>query len=231
LKQALVIGDSHVDTTVGMVNVLHDVLGKLGYDAQFAGLGGATARDWLKGLHETGKVSRVNGSKTVQVADLPKGVDLLIVSLGTNDAAVYAKEGGNPAKLRADLADKVVSEVSQIAAYFTPKATLWLGPPWLNPAKPGAAKWNTNETIQDVYDAAVRAGVPVFDSRRATYAPVQAGAGDGVHVGKAGYVAWADAVGVQVASTLAGVKTVGWVVAGLAFAGLLLLRKRVAGVA
>jgi len=181
-KVALVVGDSHVDHS-NLAKHLKKELEGLGYEVKVAGAVGTTAASWLS----NDKVCRTNDkSVCVDKPSLPKNPDLLIISLGTNDIAASASSGGDQdAK-----ADKIVDQVTQLAQYFSPAKVLWVGPPWFR----DNWKWAKNAYAQPLYQAAARANAPIFDSREATRAAVEAGSGDGVHLGDKGAKAWATAI-------------------------------------
>jgi len=174
MKTALIVGDSHVDPVFFLGAELARLLVAQGYTVTVAGVGGTSAQSWL-----TSPVCRPG--RCVDVDTLPKRPDLLLVSLGTNDAANMALSKGQP--------EPIVSAMQKVVARFSPKASIWIGPPWL-----GDRGWYKNEHTARLYDAAQRAGVPIFDSRAATRAAVELGSGDGVHLGAAGSKTWAAAV-------------------------------------
>jgi lysophospholipase L1-like esterase len=174
VKTALIIGDSHVDPVFFLGAELGRGLTAQGYTVTVAGVGGTSAISWL-----SSPVCRPG--RCVDVATLPQRPDLLLVSLGTNDAANMALSRGQP--------EPIVAAMQKVLARFSPKASIWIGPPWL-----GDRGWYRNEHTAKLYAAAHAAGVPIFDSRDATRAAVEAGDGDGVHLRAAGSKAWAAAV-------------------------------------
>ena len=182
--KALIVGDSHVDHS-NLAKYLKEGLAALGYDATAAGAVGTTAATWLA----NDKICRTNDkSVCVDKLALPKSPDLLIVSLGTNDLAAAAASGGDQdAK-----ADKIVEQVTQLIQYFSPGKVLWVGPPWFR----DNWQWAKNAYAQPLYQAAARANAPIFDSRVVTKEAVEAGSGDGVHLGDKGSQAWAKAIAV-----------------------------------
>lgn len=183
--RALIIGDSHVDHST-LAKQLTKELKALGYDdVTAAGVGATAATTWLN----NDKVCRPKKDYCVDKTTLPKNPDLLIISLGTNDSGNAAAGGGDLAAK----ADKNVERIKQIIEYFAPVKTLWVGPPWMG----DKLKWYTNANMAHIYDAAARAGVPIFDSRVATRPLVEAGSGDGVHLGSKGSQAWAKAIAVE----------------------------------
>ena len=101
MKTALVIGDSHVDTTDAYLKnkktanfglILAGKLAAQGFAVTTAGVGGSTVADWLK-------ATVCRSGKCVTPGDLPKSPDLLIVVLGSNDMG----KGGNAASVVATL--------------------------------------------------------------------------------------------------------------------------------
>lgn len=179
MNTALIIGDSHVDPTNGMPfgQELTSLLLAQGYDVWLNGVGASNAHMWAT----TNPVCN-NTGRCVNKSDLPKNPDLLLVSLGTNDAANAAAGGQSVAAAVADLQKTIGS--------FAPKSSIWIGPPWMRET----VAYYTNDAMAKLYDAAAAANVPIFDSRPATQQAVQAGSGDGVHLGEAGAKIWAAAV-------------------------------------
>lgn len=200
MKTALVIGDSHVDTTDAYLKnkktanfglILAGKLAAQGYTVTTAGVGGSTVADWLK-------TTVCRSGKCVTPGDLPKSPDLLIVVLGSNDMG----KGGNPAS--------VVANFVALANRFTPKRVLWVGPPQMR-----SSTGYNNANMAKLYAAA---GGSIFDSRPSTRAAVDAGDGDGIHSGPASAEAWASAV-----ASAAGDNSMLWIVGlglglGLAYA-------------
>jgi lysophospholipase L1-like esterase len=175
-KTALIIGDSHVEPASPFAQKLGALLEAQGFTVTIAGVGSSNARQWA-----TQKIVSRTGRSVVQ-ANLPHGPDLLLISLGTNDAANAA--AGGPA------VSTVPPEIKQIVSAYAPGSWLWIGPPWMR----DNAQFYLNDAMQKLYAAAHGAGVPIFDSRPSTKAIVQAGSGDGIHLGPQGAGLWADAV-------------------------------------
>lgn len=179
---ALVIGDSHVDSS-GLAAPLRDGLKSLGYTVTMAGVGATAAATWT----DKNPVCRPKKDKCVDKDTLPKGIDLLVVSLGTNDAANASAANADKSKE----ASKTVSKILQLKDFFGAKNMFWIGPP----AMADTMNHYTNENMEYIYKAASAAGVPVFDSRPLTQKLRETkGDQDAVHFyGKKGK-AWADAV-------------------------------------
>ena len=185
MPTALIIGDSHVDGGA-LGSALQVRLQALGYTVTRAGVGATSARSWTK---PPPKVCRPDKSKCVELADLPHNTDLLVISLGTNDAANCAAGGYNPTTYNAE----TVQRISQLATEFGAARTIWVGPPWQR----GSVKWYTQPAMDALYAAAELSppsGVELFDSRPVTRETVQAGSGDGVHPGTQAATAWAGAI-------------------------------------
>ena len=206
----LIIGDSHVDTTDAYLNsktvcfgdVLAKKLSALGHKVTVAGVGGTTVADWL-----TDEVSRKG--KSVKPSDLPQAPDMLLVVLGSNDMG----KGGNAAD--------VVASFPKLISRFNPAQSLWIGPPRMR-----SSSGYNNENMAKLYDAAAAAGVPIFDSRPATTAAVDAGSGDGIHSGPKSAEAWANAVveklGGGSSSTSSSVTKPVLIIGGIVLAGVVL---------
>lgn len=175
MKTALIIGDSHVDPVFTLGGELSRLLAAQGYTVTVAGVGGTSARSWLT----QNPVCRPG--RCVDLDTLPKRPDLLLVSLGSNDIANMALSKGQP--------EPIVTDTQKLIARFAPAASIWIGPPWF-----GDRGYYRNDQAARLYDAAQRAGVPIFDSRPSTRAAVEGGLGDGVHLGAAGSKGWAAAV-------------------------------------
>lgn len=172
MATALIIGDSHVDT-FPLATELKRLLSAKGYTVTVAGVGGSSAKQWLT----QNPVCRPNRDWCVDVNTLPQRPDLLLVSLGTNDAAIMALSKGQP--------EPRSSRTCRSSSHAFRRR---LPPPWLGD-KVGIATYTAK-----IYDAAERAGVSIFDSRPSTRGPVEGGSGDGVHLGAAGAKIWAAAI-------------------------------------
>jgi lysophospholipase L1-like esterase len=180
MTTALIIGDSHVDPTNGMPfgQELVKLLLAQGYDVWLNGVGATNAYLWANTNPVCNSVGRC-----VNKNDLPKNPDLLLVSLGTNDAAGAARGGGQSVT-------QAVADLQKTIGSFAPKSSIWIGPPWMRET----VQYYTNDAMAKLYAAASNANVPIFDSRPATQQAVQAGSGDGVHLGAEGAQVWAAAV-------------------------------------
>lgn len=213
MPTALIIGDSMVDNSP-LAKRLGDLLTADGYQVTQAGLGATSTGSW----DDQDVVKRAH--KTVDTGALPKGVDLLIVSLGTNDAANANRAGGDLAKKAAGAAGRIV----KIAGIYQAKRTVWVLPPWLR----GNVAWYTQPAAEFIYAAAPavqgQQGVELFDSRPVTKADVLAGSGDGVHPGAKLQRKWADAV--HAAIRAGGKRTSLWLVAGVAVAAAIWYARR-----
>jgi hypothetical protein len=181
MKTALVIGDSHVDHSA-LAKYLKNELAAQGYTATFAGVQSAAATTWLNNQ----VVCRPKKDYCVDQNELPKNPDLLVISLGTNDVAGAASSGGDLAAK----CDQIVQRIVRLADKYAPAKLVWVGPPWFK----DTWQWAKNEYSAALYAAANRAGVAIFDSREPTKAAVQAGSGDGVHLGDKGSKVWAQAI-------------------------------------
>lgn len=187
MPSVLIIGDSHVDLTP-FAGKLKGRLEKAGWSVTRAGLGATTAGSWI-----SGHPCRLGSNVCHKVSELPHGTDLLLICLGTNDAANQAKaKSKQPAG-----AEKTANRIVALAKEFGASRTIWILPPWQR----GPSKWYSQQAMDVLYTSAPVAeaqGVELFDSRPATRALVEAGSGDGVHPGSKGAEAWADAVVAQV---------------------------------
>ena len=180
MPTALIIGDSHVDKSA-MASEIRKQLEQVGWKVTVAGVGSTSAGSW-KG----NSVCRVGEKNCLQRDTLPKGVDLLIVSLGTNDLANAAAAKANFQKR----ADQCIDRVTSLKYDFQAKKLFWIGPPWMG----DKMKWYRNEYLAPLYDQAKIRGIEIFDSRPVTKPLVEAGSGDGVHLGAKGQRAWASEV-------------------------------------
>jgi hypothetical protein len=176
-QTAVVIGDSHVDHSP-LASELTRLLIAQGYTVTIAGVGASTAALWLS----KNPVCRPKGDWCVDKTALPKNPDLLVVSLGTNDAANMSVSGGRD--------EPIVAQVKQLASSFNPKKWFWIGPPWMG----DKARGYLNSSMARLYNAAAAAGVEIYDSRPVTKPLVEAGSGDGVHLGVQGQKIWAGAI-------------------------------------
>lgn len=210
--KALIIGDSMVDNSP-LAKRLGELLAADGYEVTQAGLGATSADSWDDG----DVITRPH--KSVDSGALPKGADLLIISLGTNDGANANRAGGD----QKAKAEKTASRITQIAKYYGAARTVWVLPPWLR----GNVKWYTQDAVEPVYAAAPLAeGVELFDSRPVTKDAVMAGSGDGVHPGAKLQRQWADAVYRQIKQGGSDSFPLWLAVAGAVVLGVLLARRR-----
>lgn len=181
MKTAVIIGDSHVDPSGGMPfgAALKARLEQLGFTVTQAGVGATNAHQWATQTNVCNNVGRC-----VNQTNVPHKPDLLVISLGTNDAANALAGGPSMATS--------VADVQRIIKQYAPSDVFWVGPP---ATRQGTAyTYYTNAGVAKYYDAARAAGASIFDSRPVTKPFVDAGSGDGVHLGPQGGTAWADAV-------------------------------------
>ena len=187
MPSALIIGDSHVHATAFGYR-LEKKLKDAGWDVKRAGLGATSTASWTGGHPCVPKTNTC-----YYVKDLPKGTDLLLICLGTNDSA-----NANRGKLNLPkYAEKVAGRIVELAKTFGAKRTLWIMPPWQR----GNKDWYKQDAADILYTGAPLAeaqGVETFDSRPATKDLVMGGDGDGIHPGNKGGEAWATAVMEQV---------------------------------
>lgn len=180
MKTAVILGDSHVDPSGNMPfgRALKARLEQLGYTVSQVGVGGTNAYQWA---HQSNVCNNVG--RCVDQNNVPHRPDLLVISLGTNDAANALAGGRSMASS--------VADVQRIIQQYAPSKVFWVGPP---ATREGTAyKFYTNAGVARYYDAADTAGMSIFDSRPVTKPFVDAGSGDGVHLGAKGGAAWADA--------------------------------------
>lgn len=182
MPTAVIIGDSHVDGSY-FGKKLEKKLQGAGFDVQRYGVGATSTGSWIGG-------NPSNKSKAVNTDDIPRGADLLLICLGTNDAANANRANKDMAKFALVVADRI----AQLTAAFGAKRTIWILPPWLR----GTTPWYDQESADFIYGGAAASGVELFDSRPSTRAFVESGDGDGVHTGSKGSEAWANAVMAQV---------------------------------
>jgi lysophospholipase L1-like esterase len=201
-KTALIIGDSHVEPISPFAKALAAKLKAQGYVVTIAGVGSSNAHMWAT----QNQVCRPGWC--VDKTKLPRHPDLLVLSLGTNDAA-NASAGGPSV-------EKAVADLKRTIAYFAPKKWFWVGPPWMR----DNAQFYYNKAMSQLYAAASRAGVSIFDSRPSTKAAVQAGSGDGVHLGPQGAQLWANATAKAI-SEMGTLMTIGIALGALGIVGAL----------
>lgn len=188
MPSALIIGDSHVEPAGAFGPDLAKLLQAQGYSVTVAGVGSSNGMMWATRQ----VVCRPDKSWCVDQSKLPHSPDLLIVSLGTNDAA-NAAAGGRSVSL-------AVADIKKAISSYNAKQTFWIGPP----ATRGNVKYYTNAAVDAFYNAA---GSAVFDSRPVTSQHLNTG--DGVHLYGSGAQAWANA-----AVAAIGKKPFPWVAVG-----------------
>lgn len=204
MKTAVIIGDSHVDPSGNMPFgvELKKRLEALGYTVSQVGVGATNAYQWANQTNVCNNVGRCVDQRTV-----PHNPDLLVISLGTNDAANTLAGGRSMASS--------VADVQRIIQQYAPGKAFWVGPP---ATRQGTAyTYYTNAGVAQYYAAAYAAGASIFDSRPVTKPFVDAGSGDGVHLGPQGGAAWAGAVVDAIGSS--SWKTAAVVGAAIALAG------------
>jgi lysophospholipase L1-like esterase len=184
VKTALIIGDSHVEPAGSFGPALAAKLQAQGYAVTVAGVGSTNAHQWATQQ----VVCRPDKSRCVDQAQLPRSPDLLVISLGTNDAANAAAGGASPAAS--------VADVRRVIDRYDADKYFWIGPPATNDSVP----YYTNAAIANYYAAAKASGLSIFDSRGITAPLVAAKLGDGVHLYGSGAQAWADATARGIAS-------------------------------
>ena len=208
MKTAVIIGDSHVDPSGGMPFglALKARLEQMGYTVVQAGVGATNAHQWS---HQQSVCNNVG--RCVDQGTLPHQPDLLVISLGTNDAANALAGGQSMAT--------AVADVGLLEKQYGASQTFWVGPP---ATREGTSyPYYTSSGVSQFYDAAHAAWMSIFDSRPATKPFVDAGSGDGVHLGPQGGAAWADAVASAISWRRPAVKialgagTVGLIVLGV----------------
>lgn len=152
-RKCLILGDS---LAVGLGPRLRQVAEKAGCKATVDAQVSTTTGHWAGGPFQA-SLAKVKP-------------DFVLVSLGTNDAALRDPERSKPRiQILVDAAKK-----AGVRLY-------WVGPPGLPARLRGA----------DAIRAMIRAtGVPYFESEKVTFQRSQ----DGVHATRAGYAAWAEAV-------------------------------------
>jgi lysophospholipase L1-like esterase len=190
MPTALIIGDSHVEPAGAFGPDLAKLLQAQGYTVTVAGVGSSNAHQWATQQ----VVCRPDKSWCVDQSTLPQSPDLLVISLGTNDAANAAAGGASPAKS--------VADVAKVIAKFSPGKYFWIGPPSTN----DTVQFYTNQAIANYYAAANASSLSIFDSRGVTAPLVAAHLGDGVHLYGTGAQAWATAVSKAIASSGTSVK-------------------------
>ena len=189
MPSVLIVGDSHVDPVAGpSAGRLRKALQGAGWTVNLSGVGSTSTGSW-----SGQKACKVGGKGCVELDSLPKGTDLLLICLGTNDAA-NASAGGYKGKFsKGTYFNNVVDRVAGIAKRFGARRTVWILPPYQR----GNHKHYTQPAMELLYEAAPRAtsaGIELFDSRPVTQKLVQGGDGDGIHLGKKGSDAWASAI-------------------------------------
>jgi len=183
MPSALIVGDSHVDWTA-FAKALNTKVAALGYEVTNAGIGATSARSWLKD-----KTCRPKKDKCVKVSHLQKTGpwDLVLISLGTNDAANANKAG-------VDAGAKTAERVKKLAAKLGGRRTIWILPPVLR----GNKKWYTSKAVKTVYTHAPESGLELFNSLPVTQEVITKKSGDGIHPGSSVGKKWAQAVGAQI---------------------------------
>lgn len=199
--KALIIGDSMVDGSP-LAKRLGELLAADGYAVTQSGLGATSADSWDDG---DDVIKRAH--KSIDTAKLPRGVDLLVVSLGTNDGANAYRAGGDLAAKAA----KTASRMATIAQLYGARRTVWVLPPWMR----DNVAWYRQAAMEYVYQAAPASGLELFDSRPVTREGVLAGSGDGVHPGAKLQRQWAEAIHAQISGGGSNVLAVVLVLAAL----------------
>lgn len=176
-KRILLTGDSHMEWSQFGVK-LDQLLNAAGARVTRMAIGGSSAQQWASGK----PVCRtMNGNKLCySPAELRAAgpFDLVVVSLGTNDAANAS--AANADRTRA--AEKAADDLEKFMASIGASAFVVVGPPVM----PDRIAHYTNANMAPLVDVfARRFGARFIDSR-----PVPRIDGDAAHVGRKGGEAW-----------------------------------------
>lgn len=213
-KRILLTGDSHMDWSPFGVT-LDRLLREAGAVVTRKAIGGSAARQWASGK----QVCRtIDGNKVCFSADDLRAAgpyDLVVVSLGTNDAANASAENAD----RTRAAEKAADDVEKFMGLLGSPRFVVVGPPLMKDST--AHYTNANMTpLVDVF--ARRFGGRFIDSRS-----VPKTDGDSVHMGRKGGETWAQLVVARLPSMTGGASAVnGLLLALLAGAAFVAYRRR-----
>lgn len=179
--RVLLLGDSYTYGPYG--DSLKALFEAAGHDVTRVGIAGVSASTYLNGKWRTLPAKGdYNAAKT-------KSYDLAIVSLGTNDAALFVKSAAG--------AQRVASDMKTLTDGITAKRIVWVGAPAFNDlaakhynSKQGRVP-NLNARASLVWDAVAPIyGANSIDPRDATR-PWTKNLGIEIHFGAKGGAAWA----------------------------------------
>jgi hypothetical protein len=177
-KRILLTGDSHMEWSPFGVT-LDRLLQEAGATVVRMAIGGSCAKQWASGK----PVCRtMNGNKLCYSLDDLRGAgpyDLVVVSLGTNDAANAS--AANAERTRA--AEQAATDIETFMAAIGAKQFVVVGPPVM----PDKIAHYTNANMTPLVDVFARR----FSGRFIDSRPVPRVDGDSVHFGRQGGAAWA----------------------------------------
>jgi len=162
----LLVGDS---LAVGLSNPLSEIAQSHGTEVKADGRTGTTAHDWVRGGWLAQDVASFNP-------------DLILISLGTNDAAGDLSAFGPNVTT---LIDQATSKGGKLA---------WIGPPYFAPTLPNFPAGNVERMRQTLLDTLSPRGINLFRSDAGGAERDYARAADKLHMTPAGYADWAKAI-------------------------------------
>lgn len=177
-RRVLLIGDSHLASSRFGVELTARLRAR-GAQVTNRAVGGSSARSWTSG----GPVCRPGTSEGCERLDEVVRAGpwhVVLVSLGTNDAANAHAEGTDPARA----AERTVARLLELERALAPAQVWFIGPPRMG----RTSGHYTDATMRPVADAMARSLGRYVDSRAVAHVD-----GDGVHVGPEGARRWADA--------------------------------------
>ena len=180
-KRILLTGDSHMDWSPFGVK-LEQFLREAGAQVTRKAIGGSAARQWASGRAVCRTINGVKLCFTAEDLRASGPYDLVVVSLGTNDAANAS--AANADRTRA--AEQAASDVEKFMGLLGSPSFVVVGPPMMR----DSVAHYTNANMAPLVDVFSRR----FGSRYIDSRPVPKTDGDGVHMGRIGGAAWAQLV-------------------------------------
>ncbi len=165
MASVLLVGDS---LAVGLTKPLGDIARGQGDTFLGDGATGSTVTDWLTG--------KLKGRLLADMASAKP--DLVLISLGTNDAT-------------GDLAGWGAKVAALVAQAKGAKSIVWIGPPFFADKLKNFPAGNVAKMRQILLDTLTPLNVPIFPSDAGGADNDYARSADGIHMTAAGFADWA----------------------------------------
>lgn len=144
MPSILLLGDSHTFGAYGVP--LERMFSKAGWKVTRVGYGGISASGFLNGSYKTWSKSKKVGDFDTAIA---KTYDVVIVTLGTNDAAAQNANSDSSAASKA-------ADIAKLASMVRAKSIWYVGAPAFNPVSAANYAGNPAYKVEDLNSRADR---------------------------------------------------------------------------